>query len=213
MADELGISMIIVPPAPGLFSTFGLLAAPLQFDAVKSSLTPLVDMTVDQLTENFAGLDEEALSKLPDAKLLRTVDLRYVGQSHELNVPIPAGPWKTSKLVGLGETFEQLHEQVYGHRSEGDPIEIVAFRIQATILSSYPKVRVDESASEQAERPAYFGSDLGWMDTAVLNRAEVRREKMAGPMIVEDYDATTLVPPGATCQLDGFGNILIERDP
>ena len=213
MADELGIPIVVVPPAPGLFSTFGLLAAPLQFDAVKSSLTPLSDMTVDQLTEDFAGLDEEALSRLPDAELLRTADLRYVGQSHELSVPVPAGPWEASELVNLGEKFEQRHEQVYGHRSEGDPIEIVAFRIQATIPSSYPRVRVDESASEQVERPAYFGSDLGWIDTAVLRRAEVRREAMAGPMIVEDYDATTLVPPGASCRLDGFGNILIERDP
>ena len=206
MAAELGIPSVIVPPAPGLFSAFGLLAAPLEFDAVKSSLTKLSQMSLQQIVADFEALDNEALSRLPSAQLRRSIDLRYTGQSSELNVPLPPTPWIDALFGELGEAFERLHERNYGHRAQGDPIEAVAIRIHASLATAAPAPDIDRSNTQRGSRRAYFGAATGWLETDVIARSSLRGDAV-GPLIIEDYDATTLVPPTVSCRLDDAGNI------
>lgn len=208
MAKELGIPKVLIPCTPGLFSTLGLLGAGMQYDRVRMVLT-LVDDLVPETVENlFVEMASEAQAMIPDANLRRSADLRYVGQSYELAVSLP----ETSSDLGnyLKSEFEMVHKRVYGHKAENDPVEIVAFRLQASLPSpDLPLQMPAKTLEKQVFRKAYFGSDIGWTVVPVLYRNQLSLEEKEGPFIVEDYDATTLVPPGSKASLDEWGNILI----
>ena len=141
----------------------------------------------------------------------QSADLRYVGQSFELTVLVGDGVPESGFLDGLREAFEAEHERTYGHRAEDDPVEVAAWRLRASLPA--PDMALLEppaSGGSGRTRRAYFGDPHGWMDTPVLNRGDLSTELNPGPMIVEDYDATTLVPPDAGAWRDEWGNIVIE---
>src|SRR5438445_4101443 len=154
-------------------------------------------------------------------------DCRDEGQSFELTVPVAGGPVEPSTLAGLDEAFGREHERTYGHRAGPDePVEIVSLRVVGQGIPDRPRVpdvlRVDRSGPGSAggSRRVYFGPDPGWRDTPIIDRGDlpVGGPDMAphgiiGPCIVEEYDATCVVPPGARATLDGHGNIVIELAP
>lgn len=122
-------------------------------------------------------------------------------------------------VAHLEEAFGQEHEQTYGHRAGADePVELVAIQLVGSGLraselngSGVVPQRITSSRVEpaaQASRRAYFGDTLGWMETPVLPRAALASGRM-GPLIVEEYDTTCVVPPGASAEHDGAGNIVI----
>lgn len=205
MARELGLSRIIIPPAPGVFSAFGLLAAPLQFDLVRMILRRLDDLS-DDLVKIVAELTTEARQQLPEATIETTGDLRYTGQSHELQIPFPEGAPPTD----LRAAFEEEHERTYGHRSEQDPVELVCLRVRASAKSQEIFGRGGkETEIVNTERNAYFGADAGWIATPVVSRSMVATDTTTGPAIIQDEDATTIVPPWATYHRDEWENIVI----
>ena len=111
----------------------------------------------------------------------------------------------------LRKGFETAHKRVYGHLAENDPVEVVTLRLQAFLPApELPLQAVGVTSGDSDSRPAYFGSDLGWHDVAVVSRSQLSVEPSAGPFIVEDYDATTLVPPGIWARLDEWGNVVID---
>ena len=113
------------------------------------------------------------------------------------------------------EAFGQEHERTYGHRAGPDePVEIVTINLVARGIPDQSRVpeglRLDgDYASVGAPRPAYFGAEHGWQNTPILRRADLKVAQ-TGPCIVEEYDATCVVPPGARAHLDEFGNIVID---
>jgi N-methylhydantoinase A len=114
----------------------------------------------------------------------------------------------------LEEKFGAEHERTYGHRAGAEePVEIVALQVLGRGLPDKPRMpdRLSPQAPQppQPARPAYFGHSHGWLETPVLARAALAAPR-AGPVIIEEYDCTCLVPPGATAALDAFGNIIIE---
>jgi N-methylhydantoinase A len=117
-------------------------------------------------------------------------------------------------VAHLEEAFGREHEKTYGHRAGPDePLELVAIQLVGQGLRDDGGVprRVLPSRAEPVPPPprrAYFGPGHGWLDTPVLRRSDLTRER-SGPLIVEEYDATCVVPPGAVARLDGGGNILI----
>lgn len=208
MARELGLSRIIIPPAPGVFSAFGLLAAPLQFDLVRMILRPLDDLSHD-LVEIVAQLASDAREQLPGADIETTGDLRYTGQSHELQIPFPEGAPPTD----LRAAFEDEHERTYGHRSKEDPVELLCLRVRASAPSQVVFGQSEqEKETKTAERKAYFGTDSGWIDTPVVSRSAIAEQATSGPVIIEDADATTVVPHWAMCLRDEWGNVVITID-
>ena len=115
------------------------------------------------------------------------------------------------------EAFGQEHERTYGHRAgTEEPVELVAIQLVGSGLRGGGEVppRVTSSRTEPAEqdaRQAYFGEEHGWIDTPVLRRADLDiKSRRVGPLIVEEYDATCLIPPGAHADFDATGNIVIE---
>src|SRR6185503_15709491 len=118
--------------------------------------------------------------------------------------PLADGPIDTAALAHLEEDFGREHEKTYGHRAGADePVELVSIQVVGQGLRA--------SRPEPAPPPprrAYFGAPTGWLETPILRRSDLSAPR-AGPLIVEEYDATCVVPPGARAELDTGGNILI----
>ncbi len=148
------------------------------------------------------------------ARLKRSGGAALQGQSYELTVPVPDGPIDARMVAHLEEAFGQEHERTYGHRAGPDePVELVAIQLVGAGLregSGVPQnVRSSRAESEaRASRRAWFGDKHGWMDTPVVSRADLAEAK-TGPLIIEEYDTTCVVPPGARAERDSAGNIVI----
>jgi len=218
MARELEMTRVVIPPAPGLFSAFGLLYSEVEHHYVRTWRRRTRGLDAAELGEAFGRLEDEARRQLAAegfrgaaVRLERSADCRYQGQSFELTVPVTEG------LV-LDEAFGREHERTYGHRAGPDePVEIVSLRVVGRGVSDRPRV-VDRPAADTAPRapqaPAtmrrvYFGAQAGWLTTPILSRADLATPR-EGPAVVEEYDATCVVPPGARAALDAWGNIVME---
>lgn len=218
MARSLEIGIVLVPPSPGVFSAVGLLEADLEHHLVKTINAPLAALSKGDLDSAFTALIEEAselTSGMPAATIGRAVDAKYAGQSFELTVPV-AGPGEPSEEIA--ESFAREHERTYGHRAEGDPVHIVNLRILARVpRPSFPSALPDRPGARPARfgggnRRAYFGQHYGTVATPVVDRTDLAEGPRPGPLLVDEYDATTLVPPGCSARLDLLGNILIRTE-
>jgi N-methylhydantoinase A len=219
MARALEITRVIVPPAPGLFSAFGLLYSDVEHHYVRTWRRRARGLDPGALEQMLARMEAEAREQLAAdgfsgeaARVTRSADCRYAGQSFELTVPIPGGPLGAGALAELEEAFGREHERTYGHRADVDePVEIVTLRVVGQGLSERPRVprrvEIDRgSGAAGTGRRVYFGRRVGWLDTPILARGDLA-EARSGPAIVEEYDATCVIPPGARAVLDGWGNI------
>src|SRR5262245_25653841 len=214
MARALEMTRVIVPPAPGLLSAFGLLYSEVEHHYVRTWRRPARDLDPAELADAFGRLEDEARKQLAAEgfsgaamRIARSADCRYQGQSFELTVPVTAS-------VTIEEAFGREHERTYGHRAGADePVEIVSLRVVGQGLSDRPRVpeRVQigrGAGTHGGSRRVYFGQ-RGWIVTQVLTRGDLATSRK-GPAIVEEYDATCVVPPGASASLDGSGNIVME---
>src|SRR6185295_14770493 len=150
-----------------------------------------------------------------DARLRRSGAMHYQGQSFELTVPVPDGPFDAAMVAHLEEAFGREHETTYGHRAgPEEPVELVSIQVIGQGLregTSVPRGMLPSHSDTEPTPPrrAYFGATHGWIETPILKRSDLAT-KQAGPLIVEEYDATCLVPPGAVAEIDADGNIIIE---
>jgi len=216
MARSLELATVVVPPAPGVFSAVGLLESEIEHHLVRTFNRVLTETDETELRAGFALLEDEAAAMLRDegreagAEFVRSMDMKYLGQSFELTIAMPeAGTPGFEREIA--ERFESEHERTYGHRAAGDPIQIVNLRMTARVPSGErPPIAFDREASIAIRRrPAYFGPRHGFVSTPVIGRGDLDRAPRPGPLLVEEYDATTLVPFGCTARIDGFGNIVI----
>jgi N-methylhydantoinase A len=224
MAAQLEMHRVVVPPAPGLFSSFGLLYSDVGHHYVRTWRGATRRLDLAALNEAWQRMEAEALAQLARegftgraVRLRRSADLRYAGQSFELTVPVEPGPLGTEAVAGLERAFGAEHERTYGHRAGPDePVELVTLRVVAQGVPDRPRVPDRVAADRRGgpaagERRAYFGPDSGWLAARILARGDLARP-VAGPAVVEEYDATCLVPPGGRASLDEWGNIVIELE-
>jgi N-methylhydantoinase A len=221
MARALGITRVIVPPAPGLFSSFGLLYADVEHHFSRTFRRLLRGCDLAEIDAAWAELSSQAMAQLAaegftghQARLRRSGALHYKGQSFELVVTVPEGPFDAAMVAHLEEAFGREHERTYGHRAGSEePVELVSIQVvgqglrQRSGVEGVPQSRPDPEGGPP--RRAYFGSKHGWIDTPLLKRADLVT-KRAGPIIIEEYDATCLIPPDAAAALDASGNVVIE---
>jgi N-methylhydantoinase A len=216
MAAALGMKRVVVPPSAGLFSSFGLLYADVEHHYSHTLRRVLRKSDPREIERAWGELAKQASDQLSaegfssaHAKIKRSASLHYHGQTYELTVALPDGPIDFGYLE---EAFGREHEKTYGHRAGADePVELVSIQVVGQGLRAGPNVpeRVRASRGEPQPPPprrAYFGS---WIETPVMRRSDLSQAKK-GPLIVEEYDATCVVPPGAIAQLDDGGNIVIE---
>jgi len=226
MARQLEMRRIVVPPAPGLFSSFGLLYGDVEHHYVRTYRRRTSQLDLAELNETWRRMEAEALAQLAGegftgaaARLKRQADLSYQGQSFELTVPVPEGALDPSSITTIEEAFGREHERTYGHRAGPDePVELVTLRLVAQGIPDRSRVpeRVssdrDFSGEAGGTREVYFGREHGRRVTPILRRADLATPRV-GPCIVEEYDATCVVPPDARAHLDDYGNIVIEVTP
>jgi N-methylhydantoinase A/oxoprolinase/acetone carboxylase beta subunit len=195
IARELGIGTVIVPAHAGALSALGMLLA----DAVRDySQGVLGKPNVEQA---FAALERRALRESPGATIERTADLRYRGQSYELNVPW-SGP-KTSAA------FHREHSKVYGYSNPTGELETVTVRVRARTRLPKPQlVRSPRSGGKAQSRRVWIAGS--WRSIQVWNRDRLTNTGKQGPALVLDYGSTTLVPPHGHYRLDRTGNLIIQ---
>jgi N-methylhydantoinase A len=224
MAEVLGLRRILIPPSAGVFSSFGLLYSDVEYHFAKSHKALLRELDPAEFERILGGLESEARRRLledgfgPEKTLMRRCAyLHYQGQSFELEVPLASGAPDRAALALLEEAFGREHERTYGHRAGAEePVELVTLKVIGRGICDRPRSAAAGMAAPppamriaEPRREAYFGGEKGWLAARVMARAELR-EPLRGPAIVEEYDSTTLIPPGATARLDPLGNIAIE---
>ena len=221
MAAELGMKRVIVPPAAGLFSAFGLLYAEIEHYYSRTVRRLLRSSNADAIDAVYRELEAQADAQLAadgfDAehrRFTRSAMLHYQGQIYELEVPVAAGRVDRGTLDGLAEAFGREHERTYGHRAGAEePIELVTAQVVGRGSSDRPRVpdrlRIHAPAAGSASRCAYYGRTIGWLHTPVVSRSALTGGA-EGPVIVEEYDSTCLVPPGVRAALDAQGNLLLS---
>jgi N-methylhydantoinase A len=222
MARSLGIGKVIVPPAPGLFSSFGLLYADVEHHYGRTFRRLLRQADLAEIERAWDDLARQAAAQLesegfagPKARLRRSAALHYKGQTFDLVVPVPEGRFDGDMVAHLEEAFGREHEKTYGHRAgPEEPVELVSIQVVGQGLREGKAVpdKVVQSRSEIEPGPprrAYFGTDHGWIETPVIRRSDLAAPRK-GPVIIEEYDATCLVAPGAAAQLGPGGNIVID---
>jgi N-methylhydantoinase A len=216
LAKELGIARVLVPPAAGVLSAIGLLVSDVAFGRSRGYLKKTLESSPAEIGRLLDELAAEVLAKLgpwaATAKAARVASMRYSSQAFELQVSIPDGPVTAEILAALPARFEAEHQSTYGHNFRGTvATEIVALSVTATAPAggSAETLRVSSGRIEAAElsRSAYFGPRHGRIATPVLGRAALESKPRPGPLIIEEYEGTTVVPPGAAASRDVLGNI------
>lgn len=222
LARDAGITTIIVPPHPGVSSAFGLLATDHQYTNVLTRHQRLASAEPAELTAAFEELAERGRQRLPagaaapdEVHTVRSVDMRYVGQQYDLNVPLPGGELTPDDLERLADAFRARHTQIYGHAADDEPTELVNLRV--TTVGVIPKPRPRRLAPRGRAGPpvpttrgVVFDADEGPVATAVFPRDELRAgDGLAGPCVVEQLDSTVVIEPGCHGRVDDHGNIII----
>ena len=222
LAESLGISRIVVPPSPGVFSAFGLLFADVEHHFVQTHLKsfpeldlPRVNAILDGLKEKGRGLLRSEGFEDPQQQMQTQLDMKYAGQTSEMTVNMAHDSFDQKSLIDIGEAFMREHEKTYGYRVD-EPLHLVNIRVIARGISQQSRVpdaiKLNDKApsARLSDRMVYFGGEREWTRTAVINRLGLGAGWSDGPMIVEEYDSTTVVPPGWRASLDPMKNIVLE---
>jgi N-methylhydantoinase A len=226
VAAELGIVKIVIPPLPGLFSALGLLFAEVEHHLIRTHYADPARPDLGRLNVMAAELIGEAAAMLEregyDARhrdIALSTDMRYVGQDHALTVPLPSHGFRPGMLGRLAEAFHREHDRLYGYRSDGEPVQLVALRCLGRGVSDRPKVPEHIKAetmkgwAPSGSRRCYFGPADGWIETEIIGRADLAGRRAKGPAIIEEDNSLTVLLPGWTASVDEWSNIVIEATP
>ena len=224
LAAELEIKRVLVPRSPGILCAMGLLLADLRADFATTRLLPLSATVAGEIETIVAGLRERcaewfAEEGIPtqDRRIALTVDMRYAGQNYELSVPLPDGPITAATLDALAAGFAATHQRLYGFVAEGEPMQLVTFRAEATgivrkaELRPSPDAGPDPQAAGFGRRDVWLKETGGFVSCPLYDRDRLGAgNRIEGPAIVEQMDATTLLPPGAIATVDPYLNLIVE---
>jgi len=219
MARSLEVRRVIVPAAAGVFSAVGLLVAKRSVTVVGAFSATLANLREDAIAPVRASLEAQSAGLInvaeDEALFEYMLEMRYVGQAFELSIPVPGGAISAAAAPALRAAFEDEHERRFGHRfDESNDVEVVALKVSATQRDNAApaRLRAHKPASAPTERNVYFGTAFGAMKTPVISRGDLTATQRKGPLIVEEYEGTTVVPPDASAHLDDLDNIVIELE-
>jgi N-methylhydantoinase A len=227
VAEELGMRRILVPPRPGAFSALGLLCTDVVHDYIRSELRTLAEVTAEHADGIFRQLEGTARAELAaegmngaEARFARELDLRYTGQGYELRTPLEGlfvDRLTAASLHAVRERFDQRHAQIHGHAAKERPVEVVSYRLRVRV--AVPKYEPRAAMAPPSPRPAAAvkGHRTISLNGAMMQATLYERARLdigatvAGVAIVEQFDATTLIPPDWSAQVDGYGNLILTR--
>ena len=218
IAEELGMARVVIPPLPGNFSAFGLLVADTRHDVAKTEIMQLEFSDISDIRRALKPLENEARERLradgfdnDQIRIEASLDMRYVGQSFELNIMLPAAFTDTEELM---EAFHRAYEQRYSHRDRGSG-EVVAFRVTGFGTVDRPPLPSvlggnDLAGSVRDKRQVIFNgvskeTTVYWREDLPLNTI------FEGPAIIEELGSTTVVPPNFNVSMDPTGSLILDR--
>ncbi|MBW6398244.1 hydantoinase/oxoprolinase family protein [Roseomonas sp. HJA6] len=224
LARELEIRRILVPRNPGILCAMGLLLTDLRADFAATRLTVLDDAAAPTVEDAFAELAQRAEQWFTEEHIpedrratLRTVDMRYAGQNYELPVELPPGPVTAASLQALADGFAEAHRRQYGFVDAEGTVQLVTFRLEATGLVAkanfvpQPDAGPDAAPALIGHRDVWMPEAGGWVSCPLYDRAALRAgNRIAGPAIIEQMDATTVLLPGMTALVEPYLNLILE---
>jgi N-methylhydantoinase A len=222
LAAETDIGTTVIPMSPGTTSALGLLVTDLQHDysvTLNQRTDRLDDRAVEHAYRDLESQGREALARegvpATDIQLLRQVDIRYVGQSYELTVPLANGSFDPATMTHVVAQFHRAHDQAYGFSAPNEPAEFVNLRLTAVGTIAKPRLRnatgLDKGDAEKARRPVWFAETGGFVACPVYDRYRLTAGTvLAGPAIVEELDSTSVIHPGYAARVDRYGNLLVS---
>jgi len=206
LADELEIDSILCPRASGVLSALGLIASDRRRDTARTVLLAGEGLTAERIAGEVKALRESVGTGLEDAHTEVTYDLRYRGQSFELPIPGPAEPDPDD----LAERFASAHEARYGYREPGMDVELVNVRVALVVPGAEPRPSAaPEGELETTSRRARFDGE--WVEARVLRGEPSAATAAVGPCVFELPEATLVVPPGWSAEVDEHGTIAARR--
>jgi N-methylhydantoinase A len=172
---------------------------------------------LDELNRVFAELAAKARSVLSaenmspeETELSRLADVRYVGQSYYLTIPLD-GPLDAAALDGVRSKFNEFHRATYGYADPREPCELVNLRVAAVGRIKKPRMTAYGPHSQGSSIQQVYFEDIGYLDCPVVRRSNLAEGGIEGPAVIEEVDATTLIPPGWRATVMPGGALLIRR--
>lgn len=220
LARELDMKGVVVPPTPGVVSALGGLIADLRNDFIRTLFLDLTEESTRALAAPLAELEETGRAWLAAqghsgaAQISVSADMRYLGQSYEIETPLQASWLHNADQQAIAQAFHAEHARLFGHASADAPVQIVNLRLVASAATPKPRLHCPTPATGPA-RPS--GQITGWFDgqphpTPLYPRAGLHPgHQLHGPAIVTQDDTTTVIPPGFALAVDTFGNLVLSR--
>jgi N-methylhydantoinase A len=226
LAVEMGVTTVVVPVRPGVFSSVGLLVTDVKRDYSAALGTPITGEAFAELDELVGALEERGRTDLSsegleesDLSFVRSIDMRYVGQSYELTIPLPAARMTEmgdAAISQLLEGFHAEHDRAYGFSAPTEAVEAVAVRVTALGHVEKPQLRElppSETAGQalpKERRQVAFAEAGGYVDVDVFDRYELAAgSAVTGPALVEEVESSTVIHPGYVARVDRFGNLIV----
>ena len=220
LARELAMVRVMVPAGPGLLCAIGLLVADVRSDFSLTRLAGLDDLGATGINATFAEVEQRALEWFDregvapgERAVRRAIDMRYVGQSHEITVAVQERAFSDRDLATLAITFRREHERVYGYAPDA-PVQLVTFRVTTLARVTAPPVAGagggggDLGAAQRATRLVHFAELGGFVECPIYDRERIPPgADLEGPAILEQMDSTTVVLPGQVARGDERGNL------
>lgn len=225
IAEEIGSRKIIVPAAASVFCALGMLESDIRLDTVQTYNAFIPGIDLADFNRVIKEVEEKAMAELlqegvEEGKtfLARHLDVRYVGQHHEVTIAIPSGcAIGDGNLEEIARTFHAAHERLYTYSTPEVPIEIMNLRVTAigsvekAGLKEQPVNQISHDAGIKTARRIYFEEEGGFIETAVYDRNRLKPGCLiSGPAVIEERITTVVIHPGWNGMVDGFGNIIME---
>ena len=221
LARELNVKEVVVPHSPGTLSALGGLIADLKNDFLKTVYMDLDTASIDVMRKEYTVLTQRALEWLrkeqgdTDGALLNySAEMRYRGQSFELETHFTAAALEAGDLAAIAKAFHELHHKVYGHADATAPVQVVSLRVLVTGRREKPQFMRHALARGTVARERAI---TVWMDGEMREVSLYARSKalpgmtFAGPAIVAQDDTTTVLLPGYMCSVDAYSNLRITK--
>ena len=224
LAKKLGAPRLLVPPNAGVGSAMGFFTAPRAFDLLRSHKAPLSGVAFTEIEEIFKGLEADAamiLKKEAEEDTIqyqRSLDMRFVGQGSEINVPLAAGPFTKFERTDIRRAFDDVYERLYGRTYPDSEVEFINFKVRASLPERLLQLPMQEKKENQSlegavkgRRPAYSPVSKDFIPYTVYDRYKLfPGARFKGPAIIEEKESTLIVGEEGLVSMDEFGFLWID---
>ena len=223
LCKKLGAPRLLVPPNAGVGSALGFFTAPRAFDLLRSHKVSLGAADFNEIEKIFKELEAEATRILKkeatekDIKIERSLDMRFVGQGSETNVPLAERDFTKMKREGVRRRFDEVYEKLYGRTYPDSEVEFINFKVRASLperLIQFPKLEKKGKSLDRAikgKRKAYSPMARDFIPYTVYDRYKLfPKARFKGPAIIEEKESTVIVGEDASVSVDDFGFLWID---